>query len=158
MIIINNLLKEVTECSEKAMEALKDMLKLPQFKYNEHIIRYLCLIDDMCQEISLIRKVYYLEYGEEEIKHRINSVYKYASGIIDIFYSLSGALTKANYNTIPNKLKSAMTTIQEDFCLLAWEFVKIYGVKEAMLIVTPGYQVMSGIWIEYRRLMLPLEA
>ena len=51
-----------------------------------------------------------------------------------------------------------MTTIQEDFCLLARELVKIYGVKEAMLIVTPGYQVMSGIWIEYRRLMLPLEA
>lgn len=158
MININNLLKEVTECSEKAMEALKDMLKQPQFKYNKEIIKYLCLIDDMCQEINLIRKVHYLEYAEEDIKIKINSVYKYASGIIDIFYGLSRALTKANYNTIPNNLKTAMTTIQEDFCMLAWELVKVYGVKQAMLIVTPGYQVMSGIWMEYRRQMLPLEA
>ncbi|NLZ48073.1 MAG: hypothetical protein GX895_04665 [Clostridiales bacterium] len=158
MIIINNLLKEITECSEMAMEALKDILKLPQFKYNKDIIKYLCLIDDMCQEIPLILKVHYLECAEEEIKFRINSVYRYASGLIDIFYNLSRALAKANCNILPNKLKSAMTTIQEKFCLLAWEIVKIYGVKEAMSIVTPGYQVMSGIWMEYRRIMLALEA
>lgn len=158
MIIFNNLLKEITECSEKAMEVLKDILKLPQFKYNSDIIKYLCIIDDMCQEIYLVTKVHYLEYAEEDIKIRINSVYRYASGIIDIFYSLSRALAKANYKTFPNNLKKAMTTIQEDFCLLAWELVKEYGIKEAMLIVTPGYQVMSGIWMEYRRKMLPLEA
>lgn len=158
MININNLLQEVTECSEEAMEALRDMLKLPQFKYNKDIIRYLCFIDDMCHEISFISKVHYLEYAEEDIKIKINSIYRYASGIIDIFYSLSRALTKANYNTFPNNLKTAMTTIQDNFCKLAWEVVKVYGPKQAMLIVTPGYQVMSGIWMEYRRAILPLEA
>ena len=158
MVKFNILLQEITKFSEEVSGTLRQLLLLPNVKYNTDIYEYLCLIDDMIEQISLIVKVHYLENGIEEMKKDINSVYQYASKLMDIDHRLSKEVRLENYNVLLNKLKAAMNNQQENLSKLAWEILKAYGPREAMIIVTPGYQVLSGIWVEYRRFVLPMEA
>lgn len=158
MVKFNSLLLEVANISKEAVETLKDLLLIPKVKCKTDIYEYLCIIDDMVDQISLIVKVHYLENGEEEIKKEINTVYQYASKLMEMDHRISKELDAECYNVLLNKLKANMINLQENLSKLAWEILRGYGPREAMMIVTPGYQVLSGIWIEYRRVVLPMEA
>jgi hypothetical protein len=158
MVKFNGLLQEITKFSTEAEETLREFLLLPKVKYNTDICEYLCLIDNMIKQISLIVKVHYLDTGEEEMKKDINIVYQYASRLMDMNHKLSKDSEVEKYNVLLNKLKAIMKSQQENLSKLAWELLWVYGPREAMIIVTPGYQVLSGIWIEYRRFILPMEA
>ena len=158
MVKFNSLLQEITKFSEEAYIILRELLLMPNGKYNTDINEYLCLVDDMIEQISLIVKVHYIENGIEEMKRDINSVYQYASKLMDIDHRLSKEVRLENDNVLLSKLKAAMRNQQENLSKLAWEVLRVYGPRETMLIVTPGYQVLSGIWVEYRRFVLPMEA
>jgi Asp-tRNA(Asn)/Glu-tRNA(Gln) amidotransferase C subunit len=158
MVKFNNLLLGAAKISIEAEKILEDILELPKVSLRTDINKYLCLIDDMVAQITLIVKVRYLETGEEKMKKYINDVFQYASKLMELDYKLSREEGNKDYIDVLSKLRVNMTKLQGVLSKLAWEVLMVYGPREAMMIVTPGYQVLSGIWIEYRRVVLPMEA
>ncbi|WP_163192514.1 hypothetical protein [Clostridium thermarum] len=158
MVIFNNLLLGVTRFSIEAQETLENILELPEVNFKTDINGYIRLIDNMVTHTSLIVKVHYLEVGEDEMKKYIRNVFLYAAKLMELDYKLSREEGNEELIAKLSKLSEIMRNIREKLSNLAWEVLRVYGPKEAMLIVSPGYIVLSGIWIEYRRSVLPMEA
>ncbi|MDP4089041.1 MAG: hypothetical protein Q8930_07195 [Bacillota bacterium] len=158
MEILRGLMLEVLKNTNASIMVLAEMLKDLKTCRGIYVIRSIYLFDDMGEHILLMLNNIHQDAGSDELKSDIQDIYKCASMLIEMDIMLLRTIDKAKCGELMAQLDSHMNKVQEVLIKGAWELVRIYGPRKAVSIVTPGYQAMSGIWKEYRKAVLPIEA
>lgn len=155
---LRGLMLEVLKSTNASITVLAEMLKTLKTCSGVYVIRSIYLFDDMGEHIMLMLSNTYQDAGNGELKSDIQDVYKCASMLIEMDIMLLRTIDREKCGELMAQLESHMKDVQKALIKSAWELVRIYGPKEAVSVVTPGYQAISGIWKEYRKAVLPLEA
>lgn len=158
MIILRGLMQEVLKCSNASISVLAELLKVLDSTSAIYVIRSIYLFDDMGERIMLILNHNEQYAGNEELKTNIRKVYQCASMLIEMDTKLLRNKDKLMSVDITDEFDTTIKEMQLVLCKAAWEVLRIFGPKEAVLIVSPGYQLLSGIWKEYRKTVLSIEA
>lgn len=157
MVSLRGLMLEVLRQSNASITVLADMLMASKTCSGIYVIRSIYLFDEMGENIMLLLNHSNKDVESKQLKNEIRVVYRCASTLIEMDTMILRTMDKSKYGKLIEQLDSYMSNIQEALIQGAWELVRIYGPKDAVSIVTPGYQALSGIWKEYRKTVLPME-
>lgn len=154
MLNINYFLLEVGRHAEASTAILRSMLMLPKVNNNPYVTRSIHLFNDMLSNINTPLQDKSLNIDREELKSHLHAVYECATVLKEMNTMLTRTVDKSKYGEYLSQLKTFMDSIEAVLTSMAREVVRLYGPREAMFIVTPGYQALSGIWKEYRKLLV----
>lgn len=140
------MIQNIIWSAERAAALTNYMMSLPEMSHNPYGGRLLVLLSDLKEHTLHFMEKFSTQAEKEELKNDAHIMYEAGSMIDEMHMMLKNTLPSSIPIIFKNRLDYEIYYIIELLTGLSLYMKDIFGPREVLYVVTPGFAALSGIW------------
>jgi hypothetical protein len=140
------LLEEIAAAVRMASDVVRELLKSPGTDHNPYVIRLLILLEELYQKSEAAAMEINLQASNKSLKDSLSVMYRDGEEIEEMYKMLKRTIPSITPLSLILQLEADVKKIKDLLTTLVPYVVGIFGSREALFIVTPGFQHRAGLW------------